>query len=72
MHPLPPPPVVKDSTPSRRQISRCIKFRICEFLPNLFLNMLNLYLVKFEARSILNERAFYCFIIFSIWKWILT
>ena len=40
--------------------------------PNLFLNMMNLYLVKFEVRWILNERAFYCFIILFIWKWILT
>ena len=33
---------------------------------------LNLYLVKFEARWILDEGAFYCFIILFIWKWILT
>ena len=29
-------------------------------------------LVKFEARWILTERAFYCSIILFIWKWILT
>ena len=42
--------VVKDSTPSRRQIFRCINFGVGESLPNVFLNMMNLYLVKFEAR----------------------
>ena len=35
---------------------------------NLFLNMMNLYLVKFEARWILNERAFHGFIIFVYLK----
>ena len=64
--------IVKDSTPSRHQILRCIKFDIGESSPNLFLNMVNLYLVKFEARWILNEWTFYCFIILFIWKWILT
>ena len=64
--------VVKDSTPSRRRILRCINFGIGESLPNLFLNVVNPYLVKFEARWILNERPFYCFIILFIWKWILT
>ena len=48
--------VVKDSTPSWHQILRCIKS-----LPNLFLTMMNLYLVKFEARCFLNERAFFFF-----------
>ena len=38
----------------------------------LFLSMVNLYLVNFEARWILNEQTFYCFIIVFIWKWILT
>ena len=42
--------IVKDSTPSRRQILRCINFGIGESSPNLFLNMLNFYLVRFEAR----------------------
>ena len=45
-------------------------FNECTYLDKL--NMMNLYLVKFEARWILNERAFCCFIIFFIWKWILT
>ena len=36
--------VVKDSTPYRRQILRCIHFGIGESSPNLFLNMMNLYL----------------------------
>ena len=63
---------VKDSTPSRRRIWRCKNFGIGESSPNLFFNMMNLYLVKFEAQWILNERMFYCFIILFIWKWILT
>ena len=64
--------IVKDSTLSRRWILRCLNFGIGESSPNLFLNMVNLYLVRSEARWILNEWAFYCFIIFFIWKWILT
>ena len=64
--------VVKDSTPSQHRILRCINFGIGESSPNIFLNMMNLYLVKFEARWILNERTFYGFIILFIWKWILT
>ena len=35
--------VIKDSTPSRRRILRCIDFGIGESSPNLFLNMVNLY-----------------------------
>ena len=38
--------VVKDSTPSRRRILRCIHFGIYESSPNLFLNMVNLYLLS--------------------------
>ena len=34
----------------RRRILRCINFDIGESSPNLFLNMMNLYLVKFEAQ----------------------
>ena len=64
--------IVKDSTQSRRRILRCLDFSIGESSPNLFLNMVNIYLVRFEARWILNERGFCCFIIFLIWKWILT
>ena len=61
---------VKDSTPPRpcrRRILRCINFDIGEFLPNLFLNMVKLYLVKFEARWILNAREFY-FSLFSLFE----
>ena len=64
--------VVKDSKPSRRRILRCINFGIGESSPNLFLNMVNLNLVKFEAPRILNKRVFYCLIVLFIWKWILT
>ena len=60
--------VVKDSTPSRRQILRCINFGFGEPSPNLFFNLVNLYLVKFEAQWILNERAFYCCINFLYLK----
>ena len=55
--------VVKDLTPSQRGILMCINFGIGESSPNLFLNMMNLYLVKFEAQWILNEQVFNCFII---------
>ena len=48
------------------------KFGIGESSPILFLDMVNLHLIIFEAWWILNERAFYCFIIFFILKWILT
>ena len=41
--------VVKDSTPSRRQILRCVDFGIGESSPISFLNMMSLYLVKFET-----------------------
>ena len=60
--------VVKDSTPSRHQILRCINFGIGESSPNLVLNRLNLYLVKFEARWILKERALKCLIYFVYLK----
>ena len=64
--------VVKDSTPSRRRILRYINFGIGEFSPILFLDLMNLHLITFEARWILNQCAFYCVIIFFILKWILT
>ena len=64
--------VVKDSTPSRRRILRYINFGIGESSPILFLDMMNLHLIIFKAWWILNERAFYCFIIFVALKWILT
>ena len=53
-----------DSTPSRRPILRCINFGIGESSSYLFLNLLNLYLVKFEARWIWNEWAFVLFYYF--------
>ena len=60
--------VVKDSTPSRHQIWRCINFGIGESSPNIVLNRLNFYLVKFEAQRILNERALECLIHFVYLK----
>ena len=64
--------VVKDSTPFRRRILRCKNFGKGESWPSLFLDVVNLYLMKFRHRWILNERTFYSFIILFIWKWILT
>ena len=64
--------VVKDSTPFRRRILRCKNFGKGESWPSLFLDVVNLYLIKFRHRWILNERTFYSFIILFIWKWILT
>ena len=64
--------VVKDSTPFRRRIFRCINFGNGESSPSLFLDVVNLYLMKFKKRWILNKREFYYFIILFIWKWILT
>ena len=64
--------IVKDLTLSRRQILRYINFGIGESWPISFLDLVNLHLITFEARWILNEHAFYCFIIFFILKWILT
>ena len=61
--------VIKDLTPSRRWILRYVHFVIGKSSPILFLNMMNLHLKIFEAWWILSERAFYCFIIFFIWKW---
>ena len=54
------------------RILRYINFGIGESSPILILDMMNLHLITFEARWILNERVFYCFIIFFILKWILT
>ena len=64
--------VVKDSTPFRRRILRCKHFGKGESWPSLFLDVVNLDLIKFRHRWILNERTFYSFIILFIWKWILT
>ena len=66
----PPSRVVKDSTPFRRRILKCLNVGTGEYSPNLFLNMMNPYLVKLESRWILNEWMFNCFIILFIWKWI--
>ena len=59
--------VVKDLTPSRCWILRYINFGIGASSPNLFLNMVNLYLVKFEARWNLNEQTFYCFFFYFLY-----
>ena len=64
--------IVKDATPFRRRILMCINFGNGESSPNNFLDVVNLYLIKFKERWILNERAFYSFIISFIWKWIFT
>ena len=64
--------VVENSTSSRRRILRYINFRIGESSPILVLDQMNLHLITFEAKWILREHAFYCFIIFFILKWILT
>ena len=52
------------STPSRRRILRYINFGIGGSSPILFWDMMNLHLIIFGAWWILNERAFYCFIVF--------
>ena len=57
--------VVKDSTPSRRRILRYINFGIGESSPILFLDMMNLHLIIFEAFWILNE-LFYYFLYFKV------
>ena len=67
--------IVKDATPFRRRILRCINFGNSESSPNNFLNVVNLYLIKFKEMWILNERAFFFFFFFIIsfiWKWIFT
>ena len=58
--------VVKVSTPSRRRILRYTNFGNGESSPILFLDMMNLHLIIFGAWWILNERAFYYFIFFSL------
>ena len=64
--------IVNDLTPSWRRILRYINFGIGESWPISIQDMVNLDLIIFEARWILNERAFYYFIIFFVWKRILT
>ena len=51
--------VVKDSTPFQFRIFRCINFGIGESSPNLFLNIVNLYLVKFEDLGLVNLHLIY-------------
>ena len=61
--------VVKDSTPSRRRILRCINFGIGESSPNLFLDVVNLYLIKSKERWILNWTCvlwFYYFVYLKV------
>ena len=61
--------VVKDSTPSWRRILRYINFEIGESSPILFLDMVNLHLIIFEAWWILNETCvllFYYFLYFKV------
>ena len=55
--------VVKDSTPSRRWILRCINFRIGESSHNIFFGCGESLPNKIQR--ILNKPAFYSFIIFS-------
>ena len=65
--------VVKDSTPFRRRILRCINFGNGESSPSQFLAVVNLYLIQFKERWILSERAFYSFVYFKVnldLKWI--
>ena len=47
-------------------------FGIGEFKLILYLDMVNLHLIIFEAWWILNELAFYCFVTFFVWKPSLT
>ena len=42
--------VVEDSTLSRRRILRCINLGNGESSPNLFLDVVNLYLMEFKER----------------------
>ena len=48
------------------------KFRERWIFTYLFLDVVNLNRIRSNERWILNERAFYCFIILFIWKLILT
>ena len=62
--------IVKDSTPYRRRILRYMNFGIGESSPILFLDMMNLHLIIFEAWWIFNERTcvllFYYFLYFQV------
>ena len=48
--------VVKDSAPFRRRILRCINFGNDESSPNQFLDVVNLYLIKYQ-RTVNLERT---------------
>ena len=50
--------VVKDSTPYQRRILRCKKFGKGESSPSLFLDAVNLYLIKFREQWILKNARF--------------
>ena len=50
--------IVKDATPFRHRILRCINLGNGESSPNNFLDVVNLYLIKFKERWILNEMHF--------------
>ena len=65
---LPSSRVVKDSTASQCRILRCINFGIGESSPNLFLNIVNLYLVKFVARVNLERTGLLLFYYFVYLK----
>ena len=56
------------STPSRRRILRYTNFGSGESSPILFLDMMNLHLIIFEAWWILNERAFFIVLLFLYFK----
>ena len=55
--------VVKDLTPSRRRVLRCINFGIGESSLNLFLNMVILYLVNLERTGV---SLFYYFLYLKV------
>ena len=58
--------VVKDLTPSQRRILKYVNFGIGESSPIIFLDMVNLHLIIYEAWRILNECAFYYFLYFKV------
>ena len=57
--------VVKDSTPFRCQILRCINFGNGEFSPSLFLNVVNLYLIKFKKMNLEQTCVLLLFCLFE-------
>ena len=56
--------VVKYSTPSQRWTLSCINFGNGESSANLLLNMLILYLAKYEARWILKGHVFFFLLLY--------